>query len=271
MVYDNKTLEKILVEFIRNETTRIGISKAVVGLSGGIDSAVSAFLSVKALGNENVLCVMMPYKTSSGDSITDAKKIIEILNVKSKVVDISKMVDDYLGMLDGEVSNVRKGNIMARMRMIVLYDESAKENALVIGTGNKTEILLGYTTIYGDAACGINPIGDLYKTQLWELAKYLGIPDDIVNKKPSADLWVGQTDEDELGFTYKEVDKYLFYKIDERKNDEELLKLGFDKKFMGRVNNLIIKNQYKRLPPLIAKVSNRTVNIDFRYNRDWNT
>jgi NAD+ synthase len=155
--------------------------------------------------------------------------------------------------------------------MIVLYDESSKENALVIGTSNKTEILLGYSTIFGDSACAINPIGDLYKTQLWDFAKYLKIPESIINKKPSADLWEGQTDEDEFGFTYEEVDKFLYLKIDERKSDEELIKLGFKKDFIERVNKMIIGTQFKRLPPLIAKVSNRTVNIDFRYNRDWNT
>jgi len=271
MLYDNSTLEKILVGFVRNETQRTGINKAVVGLSGGIDSAVSAFVTVKALGNENVLCVMMPYKTSSKDSLSDAKKVIAKLKTPSKLVEISEMVDAYLEKTKEEISNVRKGNIMARVRMIVLYDESSKENALVIGTGNKTEILLGYTTIFGDSACAINPIGDLYKTQLRAFAKYLGVPDSIINKKPSADLWEGQTDESELGFSYEEVDKYLYLKIDERKSDEELLKSGFSEKFISRVNNLIIKNQFKRLPPLIAKVSNRTINVDFRYNRDWNT
>jgi NAD+ synthase len=271
MLYENKILEEVLTGFIRNETERIGIKKAVIGLSGGIDSAVSAYIASKALGCENVLCIMMPYKTSSEDSLSDAKMVIEKLKVRSKVVEISDMVDSYVRKCEGEISRIRKGNIMARMRMIVLFDESSKENALVIGTSNKTEILLGYSTIFGDSACGINPIGDLYKTQLWDFAKYLGVPDSIINKKPSADLWIGQTDEDEFGFSYEEADKYLYLKIDERKSDEELLKLGFLEDFIKRVNSMIVRNQFKRLPPLIAKVSNRTVNIDFRYNRDWNT
>ena len=160
---------------------------------------------------------------------------------------------------------------MARVRMIYLYDESASQNALVIGTSNKTEVLLGYSTIFGDSASAINPIGDLYKTQLKEFAEYLQIPESIISKKPSADLWEGQTDEDELGFTYEKVDRYLFNKIDERKSEDELRNMGFEDKFMKRVNDLIIKSQFKRVPPLIAKLSNRTVNIDFRYNRDWNT
>ncbi|MCY7361365.1 MAG: NAD+ synthase, partial [Ignavibacteria bacterium] len=248
-----------------------------IGLSGGIDSAVSAYLCAKALGSENVNCIMMPYKASGKDSISDAEKVVSALKVNSKKIEITEMVTAFANKIDenniknNNISNLRLGNIMARIRMILLYDESAKENALVVGTGNKTEILLGYSTIFGDSASALNPVGDLYKTQLIDLAKYLGVPDSIINKKPSADLWKGQTDEDELGFTYEKVDKYLFSKVDERMSDEELLKMGYDEKFMKRVNNLIIRSQFKRLPPLIAKIANRTINIDFRYNRDWNT
>ena len=272
MRLENKYVEKILVEFIRNELNRIGIKKAVIGLSGGIDSAVSAYLSVRALGNKNVTCILMPYKTSSKESISDAMKIVKVLDVNWKKNDITEIVESFEKTLDDKkISNVRKGNIMARARMIILYDESARENSLVIGTGNKTEILLGYSTIFGDSASAINPVGDLYKTQLKEFAEYLQIPESIISKKPSADLWEGQTDEDELGFTYEKVDRYLFNKIDERKSEDELRNMGFEDKFMKRVNDLIIKSQFKRVPPLIAKLSNRTVNIDFRYNRDWNT
>jgi NAD+ synthase len=272
MEYDYKIVEKLLVEFIKNETQRIGLTKAVIGLSGGIDSAVSAYLAVKALGKENVLCLMMPYKTSSKESITDAGLVIKELGVKSKIVEISEMVDAYLTIRkEKDISNVRKGNIMARMRMIVLYDESAKEKALVIGTGNKTEILLGYSTLFGDSACAINPIGDLYKSQVFDLAAYLKIPNKIIEKKPSAELWEGQTDEQEMGITYAEVDKYLFEKVDERKSHEELLIMGYAKDYMDRIDKMIYRNQFKRLPPVIAKISNRTINVDFRYNRDWNT
>ena len=255
MKLNNEIVEKNLVEFIRNETNKIGIKKGVIGLSGGIDSAVSAYLTAKALGSDNVLGVLMPYKTSSNDSIEDANRIVENLNIKSKTVKITEMVDSYLDKEENkDMSDIRKGNVMARVRMIILYDESARENALVIGTGNKTEILLGYTTLFGDSACAINPVGDLYKTQLRELARFMGVPDEIVNKKPSADLWVGQTDEGELGYSYEEIDKYLYQMLDEKKSTEELIKAGFDLSFMQCINDMISKNEFKRLPPVIAKI-----------------
>ena len=166
------------------------------------------------------------------------------------------MVDAYINMKENKnMSDIRKGNVMARIRMIILYDESARENALVMGTGNRTEILLGYTTLFGDSACAINPVGDLYKTQLRDLAKYLGVPQVIIDKKPSADLWIGQTDEGELGYTYEEIDKYLYKMIDEKKSGEDLIKAGFDASFMQAINSMITKNDFKRLPPTIAKIT----------------
>ncbi|HLT24180.1 MAG TPA: NAD+ synthase [Ignavibacteria bacterium] len=270
MKLNNKYVEQILTGFLYDETHRIGMSKAVIGLSGGIDSAVSAVLAARAFGPENVHCILMPHKVSSKESITHAELLVDQLGVHSEIVDITSMTDAYTGT-NGDLSLLRKGNVMARMRMIVLYDKSAELNALVIGTSNKTELLLGYSTIFGDSASAINPIGDLYKTQLRDLARHLDIPQEIINKKPSADLWAGQTDEGELGFTYEEVDQYLFQKVDERRSEDELRKMGFDEKFMTRIDNLIKRNQFKRLPPLIAKLSARTINIDFRYNRDWNT
>lgn len=243
-----------LVEFLRNETGRIGINKAVIGLSGGIDSAVSAFLTVKALGPGNVLCVMMPYRTSSKSSLEDGQKVVKQLGVGSKVVDISTPVDSYISSLNDEISGLRKGNIMARMRMIVLYDESARTGSLVVGTSNKTELYLGYSTIFGDSACAINPLGDLYKTQIFELARHLKVPAEIISKKPSADLWEGQTDEGEMGITYAEVDKLLFQKYELGKSDDDLEKMGFSKIFIDKVNSMIKKNEFKRMPPVVPEL-----------------
>ena len=248
-------VEQVLTVFLKNELGRIGLHKAVIGLSGGIDSAVSAFLTAKALGPENVLCVMMPYKTSSKNSLEDAQKVVKILNVRSKIVDISKMVDSYIDTLEGDVSIVRKGNVMARMRMIVLYDQSAKEKGIVVGTSNKTELLLGYSTLHGDSACAINPLGQLYKTQIFELAKHLNVPKEIIDKKPSADLWAGQTDEEEMGITYARVDKLLTAMIDEGKSDAELLKMGFEMEFVVKVKGMIKRNEFKGLPPVVANLT----------------
>ena len=261
-------VKKLLIDFIRDEVSNAGFSKGIVGLSGGVDSALVMCLTSEALGKENALAVLMPYKTSSADSKTDAATVIKKLGIRSETVDITPMVDPFVG-LDSETNSVRKGNVMARQRMIVLYDLSAREKALVIGTSNKTEILLGYGTHYGDTACAINPIGDLYKTQVWQLAEAIGVPKRIVDKKPTADLWVGQSDEGELGFSYKLVDRLLYFMIDERRTDEELIHRGFEKNFIQKVKLLVQRSQFKRRPPIVSKVSHRTVNVDFRYARDW--
>ncbi len=255
MKYNNSLLKKHLTGFIKNQTKKIGIQRAVLGLSGGVDSAVTAYLAVEALGKENVLCVLMPYKTSSKASITDALKVVRDLGVRCLTIEITEVVDAYLSKVnDKEISNIRKGNVMARVRMITLYDLSARDNAIVIGTGNKTESLLGYSTIYGDSACAINAIGDLYKTQVWDLAKYLKVPQSIIDKKPSADLWEGQTDEYEMGLSYKEVDKYLYNKFDLKKSKSMLIEMGYKKEYIAKVDSMISKNKFKRYPPVVCKI-----------------
>ena len=261
-------VEKMLIQFIRDEVRNAGFSKGVVGVSGGVDSALVMLLTAKALGPENALAVLLPYRTSSPDSIDDAKSVVRLAAVRSETIDITPMVDAYIGR-DGDMNDVRRGNVMARQRMIVLYDLSARERALVIGTSNKTEVMLGYGTQFGDTACAINPLGDLYKTQVWQLADAAGVPKKIVEKKPTADLWAGQTDEGELGFSYKLVDRLLYAMIDDRRTDEELNELGFEENFIEKVRRIVQRNQFKRRPPVIAKISHRTVNIDFRYPRDW--
>jgi NAD+ synthase len=261
---------KILTGFIHSEITRTGFSKAVIGLSGGIDSALSCFLAAEALGPENVLAIRMPYKTSSQDSLDDAQRVIEATGVRSMTVEITDMVDPLIAKFP-EMNNLRKGNIMARERMIVLYDQSAAESALVVGTSNKTEILLGYSTIYGDAACAINPIGDLYKTQVRQLSADLGVPDEIINKPPSADLWIGQTDESDLGFTYEDADQLLYLMVDQRYSRDECVAEGFDAAFTDAVVKRIQRFHFKRVMPPIAKLSNRTIGYDFLYLRDMGT
>jgi NAD+ synthase len=212
----------------------------------------------------------MPYKTSSPDSLTHAGLVIEDLGIQSKTIEITQMCDPLIAQTPPDAT-LRHGNIMARMRMIVLYDQSAEFGGLVVGTSNKTEILLGYSTIYGDSACAINPIGDLYKTQLRQLADGLGVPDEIIHKPPSADLWIGQTDEGELGFTYEQADRVLYLLVDQRFSPEECVEAGFDQEFVEKVVRLIQRNHYKRIMPPIAKLSNRTIGYDFLYLRDWGT
>lgn len=259
---------KVIPDFIRDALSSAGFKRGVVGLSGGVDSSLVAYLATASLGKENVLGVIMPYRSSSPQSKEDAETVARNLGISHETIDITPMVDPHLTRVGNE-DRVRSGNIMARERMIILYDLSTRENALVIGTSNKTESLLGYGTIYGDMACAVNPLGDLYKTQVWKLAKEVGVPAEIVGKTPSADLWTGQSDEAELGFTYRDVDRLLYAMIDERKSESELLELGFEADFIGKIQKLIRRNQFKRRPPLIAKVSSRTTNIDFRYPRDW--
>jgi NAD+ synthase len=267
----NTTLARqILTGFIKSEITRTGFSKAVIGLSGGIDSALSCYLAAEALGPQNVLAIRMPYKASSQESLDHAQLVIDALGIPALTIPITPMVQPYLDANPG-ISSFRAGNIMARQRMIVLYDHSADFNGLVVGTSNKTEILLGYSTLFGDSACALNPIGDLYKTQIRQLSRALGVPEVIVAKPPTADLWLGQTDETELGFTYADVDPLLYLLVDERYTPQECVDNGFDEGFVNKVVERIRRNQFKRILPPVAKLSHRTIGYDFLYLRDWGT
>ena len=259
---------RILTGFIRDSITKAGMSRAVIGLSGGIDSALSAYLCARALGRENVLALRMPYKTSSIYSLKDAELIIEALDLPHLTVPITEMVDPLIHWFP-DMSNLRRGNIMARMRMIALYDQSMAWGGLVMGTSNKTEFLLGYSTIYGDSGVALHPIADLYKYQVRQLARHLGVPHAILDKPPSADLWVGQTDEDELGFTYDAADQVLFLLVDERYTVAEVAAEGFDRDFVERIWERVKANHYKRTMPNIAKISKRSIGHDFLYLRDY--
>jgi len=267
---DTDLARKILTGFLHSEISRAGYAHAVVGVSGGVDSAVSCYLAAEALGPENVLAVMMPYKTSSQESLEHARMVIDALGVNAILVPITEMVEPLFQRFP-EADQIRRGNAMARVRMIILYDQSEAFKGLVVGTGNKTEILLGYTTLYGDSACALNPLGDLYKTQVRQLARAIGIPEVILHKPPTADLWKGQTDEGELGFTYAKVDQLLFLLVDQRYTPEECVEAGFAREFVETVVERVRRNQFKRLLPPIAKLSNRTVGYDFLYLRDWGT
>jgi NAD+ synthase len=263
-------VERILCGFIRNETHRAGFQRLVLGLSGGIDSSLVAFLAARALGPEHVCGVRMPYKTSSQETREHSLWVVEALGIESMEVSITEQVDAYFERFP-DAERLRRANKMARERMTILYDQSLAQRALVIGTSNKTELLLGYGTLYGDMASAINPIGDLYKAQVRQLSVHLGVHEDIIAKNPTADLWAGQTDEAELGFTYDEVDELLMCLVDQRQPRDLLVGNGFDPAFVDRVMRMVQVSHYKRRLPVIAKLSHRTIDRDFRYARDWGT
>lgn len=236
--------------FIRETLAAAGHDSLVVGLSGGIDSAVAAGLAVRALGAEKVRGVMMPYRSSSAASVTDAEAVAGGLGMATETVEISPMAGAFLAEMSCD-DRIRRGNVMARCRMIVLYDRSARDGSLVLGTGNRTEGLLGYTTMYGDNACALNPIGQLYKTEIRALCAHLGLPEAVLTKAPSADLWDGQADEDELGVTYEEVDRLLVHMVDEGLGARQLQTLGFAEELIVRVRGRMRATAFKRaLPPV---------------------
>ena len=266
LAIDTDIARRVIGEFIRGQLRQAGFDRAVLGLSGGIDSALVAYLVAEAIGADRLLCVLMPYRTSSDASRTDAEEVVRRLGSASELVEISPMVDAFFAA-DPDATPLRRGNFMARQRMAVLYDRSVTWGGLVVGTGNKTESLIGYTTLFGDNACAFNPIGDLYKSQVRQLAAALGVPEQVIRKAPSADLWPGQTDETEAGFSYPVLDRLLFWRIDKRRSTEEMASLGFDPALVERVDRMIATSEFKRQVPPIAKLGPRTAGVDYLYPR----
>lgn len=265
---DERLVRKMLVAFLRDECAKAGLGRTVVGLSGGVDSAVVAALAAEAFGPDKVIAVHTPYRTSARESHDDARALADQLKVTFRVVPITPQIEAYTEMAGEGVHRVRLGNKMARERKSIEFDLAWPDGA-VLGTSNKTELLLGYGTWFGDMASSLNPVGDLYKTQLRELAIDLRIPDRIVKKAPTAELWSGQTDEAELGFTYAEADLILYHMVDRRARPDELVSAGFDAALVQRIREMVRKSHFKRVMPLIAKVSLRTIGHDFLYPRDW--
>lgn len=269
LLIDGAVARRLIVEFIYAHMRQTGFERAVLALSGGLDSALVAYLTAEAIGAANLLCVLMPYRTSSAASRGDAEEIVRRLGCASRVVDVTPMVDGYFETaLGGEEANrLRRGNLAARMRMAVAYDQSVTWNGLVMGTSNKTEALLGYTTIFGDNAAALLPIGDLYKSQVRQLAAEVGVPHEVLVKPPTADLWAGQTDEEEVGLSYAELDRLLFWMVDRRRSRAQLLAAGFEEAKIDLVERLVARSEYKRQMPPIAKLSQRTPGVDYLYPR----
>lgn len=239
--------------FLSEALISSGLDGFVVGLSGGVDSALSATLAARAIGPQNVFCVKMPYRTSSPASESHANLLLAQEGMPSARVDISPVVDAYFQAAP-DASALRRGNFMARVRMATLFDLSASRSAMVLGTSNKTETLLGYGTWYGDTACSLNPLGELYKTQVWQLSEHLGIPDAIRLKAPTADLWPGQTDEGELGLSYGEVDEILYRLVDLQMAPEAIEAEGYSRKKIAEIARRVAKFAFKRQMPAIAKL-----------------
>lgn len=253
LAIDQEFVSKRIIEFMKREVGNSGFDKVILGLSGGIDSSLVAFLAKEAFGKKNVHGVIMPYKTSSPQSEEDAITVAEAAKISFEKVEITDMVEPYFNKFPS-MTPLRKGNRMARERMCILYDLSARDRSLVMGTGNKTEMYLGYSTQYGDSACALLPIADLYKTQVWNLSEYLGVPKEVIEKKPSADLWIGQTDEEELGFSYNEADNILFELLDKKKNRNEIITMGFKSEVVDSIIEKIKKSEFKRRMPNIAYI-----------------
>ena len=276
LAIDTDVARRVIAGFIRGQLGQSGFERCVLALSGGIDSGLVAYLVAEAIGADKLLCVLMPYRTSSPASRADAEAIVADLGCRSELVEITAMVDAYFGR-EGEpgaggegareASPVRRGNFMARTRMEVIYDRSVTFGGLVVGTGNKTESLIGYTTLFGDSACAFNPIGDLYKSQVRQLAAAMGVPTQVIAKAPSADLWPDQTDEDEGAFSYPLLDRVLYWRIDRRRSIDELVEMGFEPELVERIERLVATSEFKRQVPPVAKLGPRTAGVDYLYPR----
>jgi NAD+ synthase len=269
-VLNDSMVAGYLERFITEELHSSGFTEASIAVSGGLDSAVVLKLACDALGTAHVHPVFLPYKASSEESRRDAGAIVSACGLAWTELDITAMADAYVALEPG-IDRLRTGNLLARLRMAVIFDQSKKEHSLVIGTSNKSELLVGYSTWYGDMACAMMPIGDLYKTQVRSLAAFMGVPQQIIEKPPSADLWTGQTDEAEIGVTYDTLDQVLFLLVDQRLSPEEVAQQGFEAGVVRAVERKIVSSQFKRVLPPIAKTSQRTVATDFLYPRDWCT
>ena len=268
LALDAELATRVLTSFIADAVETTGTEGVVVGLSGGVDSALSTALAARALGPERVHPFLMPYRTSNPDSAADAEKVNTALGLEGTTIDISAMVDGYFDSAEPEADRLRRGNLMARMRMAILFDQAKKRGCLVLGTSNKTEILLGYSTIFGDNASSINPLGDLYKQQVWDLSAHLGLPAEVVDKKPSADLWPGQTDEDELGFGYAVADEVLYLMFDRGLAPEEVVERGYEPEVVEKITRLEKAYRFKRRLMLIARLSGSAINLDREIPRD---
>jgi NAD+ synthase len=278
LLIDTAMARRIIGEFVRGHLGQTGFERVLLGLSGGIDSAVVAYLVAEAIGADRLLCLLLPYRTSSPASQADAEVVVARLGCQQRLIEITDIVDGYFadalppagavkGEAASEVTPLRLGNFAARARMAVLYDQSVAWRGLVMGTSNKTETLLGYTTIFGDNAAALQPIGDLYKSQVRQLAAELGVPEPILRKPPTADLWAGQTDEEEVGLAYAEIDRLLYWLVDRRRTPAELLEMGFEQAKVERVERLVAGSEFKRQTAPIAKLSPRTPGVDYLYPR----
>lgn len=257
-----------LADFLRDGVENAGAAGLVLGLSGGVDSALAAALATRALGVERVHAFFMPHRTADPQSAVDAAAVAAKLGLRLRTIEITPQIEAYFEAHEPDADRVRRGNKMARERMTILFDQSKRLRALVLGTSNKSEILLGYTTVFGDNASSLNPIGDLYKQQVWQLARHLEVPEQVAGKRPSADLWPGQTSEGDLGFDYATADEVLYLLFDQGLSGDEVIDRGYPEAVVHKIVELERDNRFKRRLMLIARLSSSAINLDRELPRD---